>query len=57
MISIHGVQGRLLREPVWRDTRRKDYAIKAITILKEGGIPAGYWQRFWSLAETKARRD
>lgn len=57
VITIYGVHGRLLREPVWRDTRRKDYAIKAITILKEGGIPAGLWRQLWSLAATKARGD
>lgn len=55
VISILGVHGRLLREPVRRDTRRKDYAIKAITTLQGIAIPTAYWQQLWSLVAATAR--
>lgn len=52
VIAILGVHGRLLREPVQRDTRRTHYAIREITTLRGIAMPPGFWRQLWALAET-----
>ncbi|NWG30558.1 MAG: HD domain-containing protein [Rhodocyclaceae bacterium] len=54
-ISILGVHGRLLRDPVRRDTRRAPYAIRDITALKGIAIPPAFWRQLWTLAESSAQ--
>ncbi|MFN3884601.1 MAG: HD-GYP domain-containing protein [Rhodocyclaceae bacterium] len=54
VITILGVHGRLLREPVQRDTHRAQYAIRDITTLKGIAIPPAFWRQLWALAESTA---
>ncbi|MFN4148120.1 MAG: HD-GYP domain-containing protein [Rhodocyclaceae bacterium] len=53
-ITVLGVHGRLLREPVLRDTRRAHHAIRDITMLKGVAIPPAFWRQLWALAESSA---
>lgn len=54
VITILGVHGRLLRDPVQRDTRRARHAIRDITLLKGIQIPFAFWRQLWAIAETSA---
>ncbi|WP_126443873.1 HD-GYP domain-containing protein [Sulfuricystis multivorans] len=51
VVAILGVHGRLLRDPVRRDTRRAHTAIRDFTTLKGITIPPAYWRAIWALAE------
>lgn len=52
VVSFLGAHGRLLREPVRRDTRRAHTALRDIAQLKHVALQTGYWNRIWALAET-----
>lgn len=51
VVAILGVHGRLLRDPVRRDTRRAHTAIRDFTTLRGIVIPPAYWRAIWTLAE------
>lgn len=51
VVAILGVHGRLLRDPVRRDTRRAHTAIRDFTTLRGIAIPPAYWRAIWTLAE------
>jgi len=50
VVSFLGAHGRLFRDPVRRDTRRAQYAIRDITTLKSVTIQPAYWNRIWELS-------
>ncbi len=49
VVSFLGAHGRLLRDPVRRDTRRARHAIRAITTLGGTTIDPACWSRIWTL--------
>ena len=57
VITILGTHGRLLREPVRRDTRRGSSAIREITTLDGIAPPPAFWRQLWILAETDPPRE
>jgi len=50
VVSFLGAHGRLFRDPVRRDTRRSQYAIREVTTLKAVTIKPEYWNRIWEFA-------
>lgn len=52
VITILGIHGRPLRDPVQRDTRKAHFAIRDITTLKSFQIPTAFWCRLWAMAAT-----
>jgi hypothetical protein len=50
VIRLASLAAELLRDPVRRDTRRSQYAIRAVTTLGTVSVKAEYWNRIWEFA-------
>jgi hypothetical protein len=51
VITILGAHGRLLREPVRRDTRRTHNAIREITTINGVALSPAFWRQIWTLVQ------